>query len=182
MRVARGEAGREVGQAPAEGVEHFARALDLRTGGPRRAVAEEGAAPERSRGVDAAAPHVRQERAGAGVGERQPSRVARGDGRGAHRVPHLLELDGGRVRLAARHGEVAAARLGGVRCARGCAGAAPTGQEGVGLGVDRQELGPLGGGLPGRLAPVAGRFASAHGSVEAVYTGAIRDVSAPVAG
>src|SRR5580704_4798419 len=152
-RVTRIEPRRQVGDASSDGAKGGPRKSAASSRRGRGVVAEERAASERTRCVDAATPVAGEKGAGARIQQRQPPRVAWGDSDGPHGVTDLLDLDGGGKWLAPDDRDVAAVRhLSGARRAA----ARPAFEETVGLGVERKELGSLGGTGP-RPRHVSGR-------------------------
>src|SRR5215510_2367721 len=115
----------ERGDLPGERIQLRARRTALRAG---RALAEEGPAAERPRGVGDAAIVVPEERAAALLGEREAARSRRRAR--AQRLPEQRPLVRPELRLASGPAEVAAV---------GRALAAPAREQAIGLGVDLAE-------------------------------------------
>jgi hypothetical protein len=111
VRIARGEACCKVRDAPPNRVDRMARQLLPRAERRLGAIAEEGSTAKGPRGIDAAAPVFRQERARALIGHWKSAPLPSGDSRGAHGVADLLELNGRRMRLPPGQRKLTASRL-----------------------------------------------------------------------
>lgn len=138
--VVRREASRQVGEAPARFQDGSAREFYADTARTLGVPTEEGAAPERARGVDATAPVRPEQRAGSLCGKGKLARSGPGGSGRVHRMPHFFELHGCRVGLASGHGEVAARRFAGGAAG---AGASPPAEHPVYLGVERKQFRPM---------------------------------------
>ncbi len=134
------EARRKIGDPPADGLHGVTQhpGATPAGSGPRTGLtAEERAAAEGARRVNAAAARVRQQGAWAARRQRETAPISKSDPGGAHPVAQLRELYRGRVGLAAGEIEPTAEGLWGVVAGRrpGAAAARPALEELVHLGV-----------------------------------------------
>ena len=153
------EAGGKVGDATADVQEGNAGDLGRCAERTFGTIAEECAATKGPRRIDSAAPVVGEQRARAQVGQRKAARPRVPEGDPARRMVNFLELDGGRVRLAADDREVAARGLLGHLRAVLRAGTCPALHPRVRLGVEREEFRAFGRTVPLRTRGVHGTLA-----------------------